>query len=881
MKYPLLFVLLTCLHAAGAQPEKMLGEAEALSAAGRYEASNALLGEFMDAHPGRLYDKGEALFLRSYNYLQLGNLAAALADNAASLELLQQFIPEDAAKNYLRAGAIYLRQGQYERALAQLFRSEAFPLIDAPQTAARIKEHFGHTFAELKQYERARQYYQQSLDILLIEEGEEAPAVAINYYYIGRAYLLEGNTEAAWEWMEKALAVEKGLAGGAARKGQLYDARGELAFRDRAFQKAEACYALAREAFQSPDGGSRRELGGSLIALAELRLSTEDTAGARYAVQEALRQLCPGFAGARIEDNPGPEQLSLSRLLLARALSAKAALLLKAGGQEHLGQALAASQRGIEALEEEAALLIDEGNRLAILEAHIPIFEAGITAACRLYRATGNPAQAEKAFELSERARALALRLNRIHGQGLAQLPPELQEEEARLRYAMKAAEADFNLYPGKAGLQQKLERRRQAYRAFAESLQSASPAYYRQRFALELATPQQLQGKLGKKQAMLAYFTGNGHYFIFALADGSFTVSQLSAGPDEELKLPALTDAIDGYLKAIRQGDEQNFAFYSGILYKRLILPVKELLDEKEELIILPHGKLVHIPFEALSANRMDKPEKVKLHKLDYLIGDVAVQYRHSASLFARAGAPSGNYGEGLLGMAPVFNQQANDNAIGSSNAFVFDTAYQQSRSLLAAAPGGRRFLPLPLSEIEMNGILEQFSGKKQTATALLRAEASEPAFRERAGHCRYLHLATHGFINEATPALSGIAFAQKEGGSAEDGILFCPEAAALTLQAELVVISNCESGMGQLAEGEGALSLSRSFLDAGASNVIISLWKPASIYAVEMMAPLYKELLGGQNPAAALRQAKLGMIRAKATAAPAIWSGLLLFGE
>jgi len=890
----------------------MFEEAEAFSAAGRYSASNELLDKFMAAYPTRLYDKGEALYLSSYNYLQLGNLEAALADNTASLELRLKFIPEDAAKNYMRYGAIYLLQGQYERALGQLFQSEEFPLIDDPETAALIKGYIGNTFAELKQYERARQYYRQSLDILIVEEGEKIPDVSTNYYHIGRTFLLEGQLAEAGTWFEKALEVEETLSGGANRKGQLYNALGQVAVKEGKLEEAETYYQKAMEAYHSLYGSNRRELARSLINLAELKLKMEDMEGARQAVQDALGQLRPGFDGTRFKDNPGPQSLLVSRPLLARALEVKAAILLKTydmqGGQEPLEQALAASRRGIEALEEEVSLLSGEASRLVLLEDHAMIYELGITAAWRLHQASGNLSFAEQAFELSERAKALVLRLNRISREGLQVLPLELQQEEARLRYAMKAAEVDFGLNPDKPALQQKLARQRQAYLDFAGQLQSSAPDYYRQRFAPGLATPQQLQQQLTGKQALLSYFLGASHYFIFALTADNFHIQRLpnelaetKGGDwrsltgnnykkgtgigvytklDVKLQLPALPAAIEGYLMAIKKADNQRFAFYSNNLYRQLIFPAEALLEKKEELIIIPHGRLSYMPFEALASAKANKPDNVKLHKLDYLIEDFSVQYQHSATLFSKQAAVPANYGEGLLGMAPVFDEQAANGAIWSSSIFAFDTTYQQGMSIRAAAPDGQRFLPLQFSETEMSGILEQFGRKGLPAVAMLRAEATEQAFKEQAARYRYLHLATHSFLGEANPALSGIAFAQPTGQSSEDGILYSPEISAMQLKAELAVLSSCESGIGPLAEGEGLLSLSRSFLEAGVPNIIASLWKVYDRYTAEMMAPFYKELLNGARPAAALRQAKLKMIRKKATATPRIWSGMVLIG-
>lgn len=911
MRYPLIILLLTCFYFGGAQPDKLLSEAEALSAAGRYTASNAVLDEFMEAYPTRMYDQGEALFLKSYNNLQLGNLEAALAENAASLELRREFVPEDAAKNYMRFGAIYLMQGQYEQALDYLFRSREFPLIDDPQTAALIEGYIGNAYTELKQYERARRNYRQSLDVLLIEEGGDSPDVSTGYYHIGRTYLLEGKPGPAREWFEKALAVEEELEGGSVRKGQLYNALGQVAEAEGSLPEAEKYYRQAVQLYRGPEDPNRRELARSLINLAALKLGGENLAEGGEMAQEALRQLCPGFAGRWPAGNPGEDAPVLSRPLLARALEVKAAVLLedyeKRRQQESLEQALAAGRRAAAALEEEVALLSSETSRLLLMEAYAGAYEAGITAAFQLYQATGNLANAGEAFELSERAKALLLRLNRLGRQALRQLPEGMQAEEARRRYELKAAEVAFGLNPDAEGPQRELARQREAYRSLMEQIRSSAPEYYRQRFAPDWATAQQIQERLGEKQALVSYFLGAAHYFIFALTADNFRVLRLHnelARPEPEgvgwgallrkepekstgisvyskldlkLGLPALPQAVEGYLLAIRKADSQRFTFYSHSLYSQLLFPVQSLLDNKEELIFIPHGRLSYMPFEALITAEADKPEKGRYQKYNYLIEDFAVLYHHSASLYAQAEAEP-NYGEGLLGCAPVFDEQAGNGTVWNSNEFVFDTAYQQEMSLRAAVPGGRQFAPLQFSETEMGNILEQFGKAGRPAVALIRAQATESAFRQQAGQYRYLHLATHSFLDESNPALSGIAFSQPDAAAAEDGILYSAEIAALELNAELAVLSSCESGIGPLALGEGPLSLCRSFLDAGVPNVVASLWKVYDRYTAEMMAPFYKELLKGESPAAALRQAKLKMIRRKATAAPRIWAGLLL---
>jgi CHAT domain-containing protein len=147
--------------------------------------------------------------------------------------------------------------------------------------------------------------------------------------------------------------------------------------------------------------------------------------------------------------------------------------------------------------------------------------------------------------------------------------------------------------------------------------------------------------------------------------------------------------------------------------------------------------------------------------------------------------------------------------------------------------------------------------------------------------GDYRYLHFATHGIVNAANPTLSGLAFEQ-DTSSTDDGILHLGEVYNLSLNADLVVLSACETGLGQIAKGEGIIGLTRGFLYAGASNLLVSLWQVNDATTSNLMLDFYGQMLEGSSKPQALREAKLQMIRRHYEyAKPYFWSPFILIGR
>jgi len=146
-----------------------------------------------------------------------------------------------------------------------------------------------------------------------------------------------------------------------------------------------------------------------------------------------------------------------------------------------------------------------------------------------------------------------------------------------------------------------------------------------------------------------------------------------------------------------------------------------------------------------------------------------------------------------------------------------------------------------------------------------------------------RILHFATHGLLDNKHPELSGLVFSLvTPEGESRDGFLDLHDVYNLSLRADLVVLSACETALGKEVSGEGLLGLTRGFMHAGATRVIASLWKVDDAATADLMARFYKAMLQqGLRPAAALRQAQEELREQKRWSSPYYWGAFVLQGD
>jgi len=182
-----------------------------------------------------------------------------------------------------------------------------------------------------------------------------------------------------------------------------------------------------------------------------------------------------------------------------------------------------------------------------------------------------------------------------------------------------------------------------------------------------------------------------------------------------------------------------------------------------------------------------------------------------------------------------------------------------------------------LPGSVAELASV-RRFS--REPVQALSGDSATERAFRDAAAHSRVLHLATSGVLNKQNPLFSFIDLAP---GAGEDGRLEVHEVLGLTISADLVVLSACETalGSGRLADvppGDDWVGLTRAFLHAGARTVAATLWAVDDHATAVLMGEFYRGYGAGRSPGAALAEAQRTLFATRATAHPFQWAGVVL---
>lgn len=253
-----------------------------------------------------------------------------------------------------------------------------------------------------------------------------------------------------------------------------------------------------------------------------------------------------------------------------------------------------------------------------------------------------------------------------------------------------------------------------------------------------------------------------------------------------------------------------------------------------------MPDGLLHYLPFEAL------------IHNEHYLVEDHEISYVPSASILvqgqhSKGDAETGDRMELLAFGDPIFGPELQASVTKKPRSGRIDVMRN------ARASRGFQLPPLPRTRDEVQYIASLFPADR--TTLYLGKDSTEDAVkRESLRRYRRLHFATHSLIDEVSPSRSAVVLTLDP---EDDGFLDVNEISELDLDCDLVVLSACQTGRGQLLSGEGIVGLSRAFLYAGARSVVVSLWSVSDISTGHLMKTFYQHLAGNLGNAAALRLA------------------------
>lgn len=301
---------------------------------------------------------------------------------------------------------------------------------------------------------------------------------------------------------------------------------------------------------------------------------------------------------------------------------------------------------------------------------------------------------------------------------------------------------------------------------------------------------------------------------------------------------------------RRLAQPDSPESGLHEGLarLSQTLVSPVALEIGGKSQLIVLPDGAMNAVPFELLSR----QPGEYRP-----LIADTTVR-----------NAPSLRFIE--------FAARQKQARAGGGFFAVADPAYPKTVELAGLSAGelqtitrsniAGNFVPLPETRSEVTSIA-RLLGNEQSVVLLGDKATESEVKRADLRRFRYVHLATHGILGGDVPGVGepALVMAEEKG---EDGFLTASEAEKLGLQADLTVLSACNTGSGEFYVGEGVMGMGRAFLVAGSRSVLVSLWPVESKATEALMVSFYRNLRAGQGAAEALRSAKLEMLAPSAPA-------------
>lgn len=481
-----------------------------------------------------------------------------------------------------------------------------------------------------------------------------------------------------------------------------------------------------------------------------------------------------------------------------------------------------------------------------------------------------NKTDIKRAFALAERNKSvLLLQASKSEkAYRIGNLPDSLVEQESQLfkekdRYQAMLMEKRPKIE--KDSLNDLLNRVNQDITSFIRRISKKYPLYSKTKYQASEVDPSMVQKLLPPNTALIEYVVGDSLLHIFCIDQKQTQWEKVSLNYEQMVqKIRSLHDILSDYQKVSTESSESyhQFTFLAHWFYKKLLAPVLSN-DQIKNLIIVPHGELGHLPFEAFLAS---EAPQVKTHykQLDYLLNHYSISYNYSATLWKENKESPAHTNNGqVFGVASNYEIE-----LDSTAAKLRLATYLERRDKLCLLPEARK-------EIEL--LSQKYSG-----LFLFDKNASEKAFKRQAGDYAIIHLAMHGLLEKQQPILSSLVFTE-DGDSSENNFLHAYEISKMELNADLVVLSACQTGYGRFEKGNGIASLARAFMYAGASSLIVTLWQVNDAASSHIMKRVYQNLASGTNKAEALRLAKLDFIQnSQALAAhPAFWSPFIQIGN
>lgn len=724
-------------------------------------------------------------------------------------------------------GALYFEAGNYTQAkkyFLKAINSVSLTGEAAKTLTVNYKINLAATYTKLEDYENAGKIYDELTD-LTINQNE----VLHNTGFIRHK---TGKPEEALRFFRKVHYENKNII-------RLYNDISQV-FAGLGKEDSALYYLQLAVAENNKWNKTRKNLqyGLTLRYLGDLHYKNGDYTKALASYQLSAIQFTPGFDDENIYTNPGEFSGIFSYINLFLTLCAKADSFEKLYHQDNntetLNAAFAAYQSAFRLAGYVEQTYNSDEARLFIGKIKHDVHTRPIDIGIKLFKITRNKDFLEQVYLFDQRNKASILSLNNK----LQQITEAGAEKDEVFRKKSVIQSSITRLSLKSAGITDSTELA--SISASIRDLEielgkvneeiNSDPARMKMMAAEKIPSVNQLHRKLDNTSAILSYHLSENDLLILIITAGQFEYKLVPINKHFYNEIDNLKKTLHHHSSEQRYGGTAAASW----LWQQLIAPAQSSLSQIKRLIIIPDDELNYLPFEVLQ-----DPGK------RYLFEKFSIQYQYSTALL---GSNSGNsVSQSILSFAPF-----------TSNGYA-DSLISLSR--------------LPASSDE----IKDLTGQSLSDTA-----ATKNNFLRYANHNTVVHLATHASVNNDDPLRSYISFYPGN----NESRLYAQEIYDLRLDTtNLIILSACETGSGQLVKGEGLMSLSRAFAYAGCPNIITSLWKAEDRTTAFIAQRLHFYLTKKETKDKALQLAKIDLLNNPdidpAMKTPNYWAHLVLIGE
>jgi CHAT domain-containing protein/tetratricopeptide (TPR) repeat protein len=810
--------------------------------------------------------KGEASALSNLAglYSKLGDYSAAVIRYQDSLLIFEE-LKDVRARSVVTGNIALVWQylGEYQKALDSSNESLELKKILGDKRGQGITlSNLAVLYREIDNIPKAIESCEQAL--VLFREGNNADNEGSTSALIASLYFLTDQKSKSLEYYNKALELVK-IGGNKERVAQAYSGLGYYYFTlepDKAFeyfQNAKAIFVELKYEVGIADQTLR-------LAKTFEKLSDNEKAEINYQ---------QGILSYRKIGQPE---------LLADGLYSFAKFHHKTG---KYSEALLEMQEAIGLLEKMRATFANPNNAASFFGKRQNYYDFYSSLLMQSHKIEPKKALDVQAWQISEqgRARSFLDSLASVKTDIRQGVSPELLDREKVLRQTISSKDA-IRISAIQASkpdklIEKELESLFEELQLIETKIRTTNPKY------ADLVKPKpanlsEIQAELDANSLIIEFALGEQKSFIWLIGKDSFESFELPKNAEIEPlarkmieSVRSRTQVVNGETIAIRNErlnkSDVEFDETSSKLGEILFSQISAKAANKK-LLIVPNGILQYVPFAALKVGNR------------YLVETNEIVSLPSASSLPALRNANRNRQTAEKAVAifadPVFSED--DLRVKNIAKTTTSVKIPSNKNLETFAKLRGGFSRLRFSRGEANAI-SSLLPKEKTAVGLDFSANLDELKKSNLEKYRIVHFATHGLVSTQNPELSGLLFSLiDENGNQREGFLRLNEIYNMKLNAEVVVLSACDTALGKEIKGEGLVGITRGFMYSGAKSVIASLWQVDDRATSDLMKRLYEKMLKENlSPSNALRQAQLLMLKNKATSNPYYWSAFTIQGD